>query len=66
MVWNHYLRWPKSTTETFWLWDEVHPNARGHVSTMDLLFDFPFEGKKKKEKKLNLRCGIPSESLRIY
>jgi hypothetical protein len=32
LIFNHYTRFPQSTVKTFWLRDQLHPNARGHVS----------------------------------
>ncbi len=32
MLFNHYLRWPQQTAQTFYQKDGLHPNVRGHVS----------------------------------
>lgn len=36
LIFNHYTRFPQSTAKTFWLPDQLHPNARGHVSYEDI------------------------------
>lgn len=37
VIFNHYLRFPESTAQTFWFADMLHPNARGHRVLSDLL-----------------------------
>ncbi|WWC91519.1 uncharacterized protein L201_006465 [Kwoniella dendrophila CBS 6074] len=40
LMFNHYLRFPKSTAEAFFQPDLVHPKARGHRILADLLISY--------------------------
>lgn len=40
LIFNHYTRYPQSTAKTFFLADQLHPNARGHRLLSDILVSY--------------------------